>query len=49
MSKIIYIENEIKDYKRTKLICDKFNNPEVVIIDRFSEDYVKIKRYHQAI
>ncbi len=37
MSKIVYIESEIKDHLRTKLICSKFNNPEIIIIDRFSE------------
>ena len=35
MTKIIYIENEIKDHKRTELICNKFKNPEIIIINRF--------------
>ncbi len=41
MNKIIYIESDIKDHLRTKLICSSFNKPEVVIIDRFSEIFNK--------
>ena len=41
MTKIIYIENEIKDHKRTELICNKFKNPEIIIINRFSEVFNK--------
>ena len=41
MSKIIYIESDIKDHKRTKLICSKFKNPEVIIINRFNEVFNK--------
>ena len=41
MTKVIYIENEIKDHKRTKLICSKFKNPEIVIIKRFGEVFNK--------
>ena len=37
MTKIIYIEREIKDHFRTKLICSKISNPEIIVIDRFSE------------
>ena len=41
MTKIIYIEHEIKDHFRTKLICSKVSNPEIIIIDRFSEIFNK--------
>ena len=41
MTKIIYIENEIKDHKRTEQICRKFKNPEIIIINRFSEIFNK--------
>ena len=41
MTKIIYIEREIKDHFRTNLICSKVSNPEIVIIDRFSEIFNK--------
>ena len=41
MTKIIYIEREIKDHFRTKLICSKVSNPEIIIIDRFSEIFNK--------
>ena len=37
MSKIIYIESDIKDHERTKLICSKFKSPEIIIIDRFGD------------
>ena len=41
MTKIIYIEREIKDHFRTKLICSKVSNPEIIVIDRFSEIFNK--------
>ena len=41
MTKVIYIENEIKDHKRTELICSKFKKPEIIIINRFSEVFNK--------
>ena len=41
MTKIIYIEREIKDHFRTKLICSKISNPEIIVIDRFSEIFNK--------
>ena len=41
MTKIIYIEREIKNHFRTKLICSKVSNPEIIIIDRFSEIFNK--------
>ena len=41
MTKIIYIEREIKNHFRTKLICSKVRNPEIIVIDRFSEIFNK--------
>ncbi len=41
MTKIIYIEREIKDHFRTKLICSKVSNPEIIVIDRFSQIFNK--------
>ena len=41
MTKIIYVEREIKDHFRTKLICSKVSNPEIIVINRFSEIFNK--------
>ena len=41
MTKVIYIESEIKDHKRTQLICSNFKNPEIIIIDRLGEVLIK--------
>tara|TARA_E500000178_G_C16902503_1_gene698736 strand:- start:170 stop:1147 length:978 start_codon:yes stop_codon:yes gene_type:complete len=41
MKKIIYIEKEIINFKRTRLILNKFKNPEIVVIDRYSEVFNK--------
>ena len=41
MTKIIYIEREIKDHFRTNLICSKVSNPEIIVIDRFSRSLIK--------
>ena len=40
MTKIIYVEREIKDHFRTKLICSKVSNPNH-IINRFSGSLIK--------
>ncbi len=48
MTKIIYIENEIKNHKRTKLICSKFKNPEIITINRFSEIFNKRNQSFRA-
>ena len=37
MNNIIYIENAIKMHPRTKLICSKFKNPEIVHIKKYGE------------
>ena len=41
MKKIIYIEKEVKNSKRTKQILKKFKNPVIVIIDRYTEVFNK--------
>ncbi len=41
MKKIIYIEKEIRDFYRTKLILKKFKDPEVIYIDRYGEIFNK--------
>ena len=41
MKKVIYIEKEIKNHIRTKLICNRFKNSEVILIDKYSEIFNK--------
>ncbi len=41
MKKIIYIEKEISDHVRTKFICSKFKDPEIIYIERYGEVFNK--------